>query len=93
MSLFSVNTNIGALAALQSLDTTQQALTEAQNEVSTGQRVSSAGDNPDIYSISNTINANIAGLSAVSDSLNFGAQIVSTATTGIGNVTDQLNAL
>ena len=93
MSLFSVNTNLGALAALQSLDTNQQALTEAQNQVSTGQRVSSAGDNPAIYSISNTINANIAGLSAVSDSLNFGAQIVSTASTGIAKVSDQLKAL
>ncbi len=93
MSLFSVNTNLGALAALQSLGSNQQALTQAQNQVSTGQRVSSAGDNPAIYSISNTINANIAGLSAVSDSLNFGAQIVSTATTGIAKVSDQLKAL
>ncbi len=93
MSLFSVNTNLGALAALQSLDTTQQALTQAQNEVSTGQRVSSASDNPAIYSISNTINANIAGLSSVSDSLNFGAQIVSTASTGIAKVTSQLQSL
>ena len=93
MSLFSVNTNLGALAALQSLDTTQQSLTQAQNEVSTGKRVSSASDNPAIYSISNTINANIAGFSSVSDSLNFGAQIVSTATTGIAKVTDQLKSL
>ena len=93
MSLFSVNTNLGALAALQSLDTNQQALTQAQNQVSTGQRVGSAADNPAIYSISNTINANIAGLSAVSDSLNFGAQIVTTASKGIASVNDQLTAL
>ncbi len=93
MSLFSVNTNLGALAALQSLDTTQQALTEAQNEVSTGKRVGAASDNPAIYSISNTINANIAGLSAVSDSLNFGAQIVSTASTGIASIASELQSL
>lgn len=93
MSLFSVNTNLGALAALQSLDSNQQALTAAQNQVSTGQRVGSAADNPAIYSISNTINANIAGLSAVSDSLNFGAQIVTTASKAVSSVNDQLKSL
>jgi flagellin len=93
MSLFSVNTNLGALAALQSLNTNQQALTAAQNQVSTGKKISSASDNPAIYSISNTINANIAGLSAVSDSLNFGAQIVSTASSGVDAVTTSLKNL
>ena len=93
MSLFSVNTNLGALAALQSLNSNQQSLTEAQNEISTVKRVGSASDNPAIYSISNTINANIAGLSAVSDSLNFGAQIVSTASTGIASVSSELQSL
>jgi flagellin len=93
MSLFSINTNVGALAALQSLDATQEALTTAQNEVSTGQKVSSAQDNPAIYSIANTINANIAGLSAVSDSLNFGAQVVGTASTAISSINTVLTAL
>ena len=93
MSLFSVNTNLGALAALQSLDATQQSLTQAQDEVSTGKRVGSAADNPAIYSISNTINANIAGLSAVSDSLNFGAQVVGTASTGIQSIIGELTSL
>jgi len=90
MSLFSINTNVGALAALQSLDQTQQALTTAQNEVSTGQSVSSAADNPAIYSIANTINSNIAGLSAVSSSLNFGAQIITTSVNGIASITSVL---
>ncbi len=93
MSLFSVNTNLGALAALQALNSNQQNLTAAQNQVSTGKKVSSASDNPAVYSISNTLNSNIAGLSAVSDSLNFGAQIVATATSGITNVQSQLQSL
>ena len=90
MSLFSVNTNLGALAALQSLDTTQQQLTQTQHEVSTGLKVGTASDNPAIYSISNTINSNIAGLSAVSDSLNYGAQIVSTASSAVAQVSSVL---
>jgi flagellin len=93
MSLFSVNTNLGALAALQSLDATQQALTLAQNEVSTGQAVAQSSDNPAIYSIANTINANIAGLTSVSASLNFGAQIISTASSAITNIYSVLSSL
>jgi flagellin len=93
MSLFSVNTNTGALAALQSLDSTQEALNQTQNEISTGQKVSSAADNPAIYSIASTINANIAGLSAVSDSLNFGAQVVSTASSAVSNINTVLQSL
>jgi flagellin len=93
MSLFSVNTNLGALAALLSLDANQQALTQAQNEVSTGKAVATASDNPAIYSISNTINADIAGLAAVSTSLNFGAQIVSTASSALTSINTVLSNL
>jgi flagellin len=93
MSLFSVNTNLGALAALLSLDANQQALTQAQNEVSTGKAVATASDNPAIYSISNTINADIAGLAAVSSSLNFGAQIVSTASSALTSINTVLSNL
>jgi len=93
MSLFSVNTNLSALAALQSLDQTQEALNTAQNAVSTGKTVGQASDNPAIYSISNTINANIAGLSAVSDSLNFGAQVIQTASSALTNVQTVLENL
>jgi flagellin len=93
MSLFSVNTNLGALAALHSLDQTQQSLNETEHEISTGQKVSAASDNPAIYSIANTINANIAGLSAVSDSLNFGAQVVSLASSAVTNVSSVLQNL
>jgi len=93
MSLFSVNTNLGALAALQSLESTQQALNETQNEVSTGQKVAQSSDNPAIYSIANTINANIAGLSAVSDSLNFGAQVVAAASSAVTSISTVLDSL
>lgn len=93
MSLFSVNTNLGALAALQALGSNQQQLTDAQAQVSTGKKVGSASDNPAIYSIANTINSNIAGLSAVSDSLNFGAQIVTTASNALKSVASVLSNL
>jgi flagellin len=93
MSLFSVNTNLGALAALSSLEQTQQSLNATEGQISTGQKISSAADNPAIYSIANSINANISGLSAVSDSLNFGAQVVSLASSAVSNVNSVLQSL
>jgi flagellin len=93
MSLFSVNTNSSAQSALLSLDQTQEALNQTQNEVSSGKKIGSSADNPAIYAIANTINANIAGLSAVSDSLNFGAQVVSTASSAADNISTVLQNL
>jgi flagellin len=93
MSNFSVNTNLGAMAALASLRDTANELSMTQNEVSTGKSVSSASDNPAIYAIANTMNANISGLSAVSSSLNFGAQVVNTASTASADVIGVINQL
>ena len=91
--MFSVNTNLGAMAALQSLSATQSALTETQNEISTGQRVSSAADNPAVYAITQSMNGTIAGLTAVSDNLSFGAQVVTTASSSASNISSTLTSL
>jgi flagellin len=91
--MFSVNTNLGAMAALQSLNATQSALKETQNEISTGKKISSGSDNPAVYSISQTMQANVAGLSAVSDSLNFGASVVNTAQSATSNIATVLTQL
>jgi flagellin len=91
--MFSVNTNLGAMAALTSLNTIESSLQTTQNQVSTGKKISSASDNPAVYTIAQTMQANVQGLTAVSDSLNFGTSVVSTAlsaTTQIGSVLAQL---
>jgi flagellin len=78
--MFSINTNTSAMAALQSLTATNVALTQAQSEVSTGKKVNSASDNPALYAISQTMDAQISGLSGVGNSVQLAAQVVSTAT-------------
>ena len=90
---FSINTNNAAMAALQSLSMTQSALNKTENAVSTGLKVSDASDNPAIYAISSTMNANIAGLSAVSDSLSFGASVLSTASSASSSIISTLTSL
>ena len=82
MSLFSVNTNLGAMAALKSLSQTASAMSQTQQSISTGKKVGMASDNPAVYAISQAMNSTISGLAAVQDGLSFGAQVVTTASTG-----------
>ena len=91
--MFSINTNTSALAALQSLNSTASSLSETQNEISTGKKVSSASDNPAVYSIGNTMSANLAGLSAVQDSLSFGQSTVGLALSAASQISSQLSSL
>ena len=81
------------MAALESLRMTNSELTKTQSEVSTGLAVGSAADNPAIYAIAQQMNGNIAGLSAVSTGLSFGAQVVSTASSASQNVISTLQTL
>lgn len=92
MSL-SINTNNSALVALEALNATQAQLSSAENTVSTGQKISNAADNPAIYAIAASMNGNLQGLSAVSDSLSLGAQVVSTANTASNFITSTLQTL
>jgi len=93
MSLNSVNTNYGSMIALQSLNATNTALQQTQNQISTGLKVSSAKDNGAIWAISQTEKAQVSSLEAVKNSLN-NAQSVLDVTLSAGNqITDLLNQM
>ena len=90
---FSINTNNSSMAALESLRTTASDLANTEKQVATGLAVGSASDNPAIYAIAQQMNGNISGLAAVSSSLSFGAQVVSTASSASSNVISTLQTL
>ncbi len=66
---FSVNTNQGALVALQSLTKTNQGLQEVQNRISTGLKVASVKDNAAVFNIAQGLRSDISGLNAASASI------------------------
>lgn len=68
--MFSVNTNAGAFAALQNLNTTSRALDTTQSRINTGLKVSSARDDSAAYAIAQTMRGDVAGYKAVNQSLN-----------------------
>lgn len=92
MSL-SINTNVGAMVALESLNQTTNELNDTQNAVSTGLKVSSASDNPASYTIAQSMNGNIQGLSAVSDGLSYASEVVSTTSSAVSGTNGILSTL
>ena len=77
--MLSVNTNVGAMAALQSLMTTQMELNQVQSRINTGLEVAGPKDNGAIYAIAQNMRAEIAGLGAVRGSLSHGVSVVDVA--------------
>lgn len=92
MSL-SVNTNVNSMIALENLSSTQSQLSQTQNAISTGKKVSSASDNPASYGIASQINNDISGQNTVNDGLSYASRINTTASSAlasIGSVLDNL---
>ena len=91
----SINTNVAAMTALQSLTATNKSLTETQNRISTGFRVADASDNAAYWSIATTMRSDNAAMSTVQDALGLGAATVDVAYTGINSaikVVDQIKS-
>ena len=66
---FSVNTNAGALTALQNLNATNRQLETVQTKINTGLDVSSARDDAATFAIAQNLRADLSGLNAVQSSL------------------------
>jgi len=58
---FSVNTNAGAMAALQYLNQTQGQLDQTQSAINSGLKVASAKDNGAIFAIAQNERGDVAG--------------------------------
>ncbi len=86
----SVNTNIGAMVALQNLNQTNADLFTTQNRINTGKKVASAKDNGAIWAIAQNQRATSSSLNAVKDSLQRSQSTVDVAMAGGEAVSDLL---
>jgi len=89
----SVNTNYGALVALQSLNQTTRELSEVQQRVNTGLKVSSAKDNGAVFAIAEGQRARVASLGAVQDGIDRATSVIDvglSAGEAIGDILKQL---
>ncbi|MFY8142074.1 MAG: flagellin [Caulobacter sp.] len=90
MPLNSVNTNVGAMIALQSLNAINGELNTVLRRISTGQKVSSARDDPAAWAIAQTQRAESRALTAVMGSLQRGQSIADVALSGAETISDLL---
>jgi flagellin len=90
MSLNSVNTNMGAMVALQSLNRTNEALNVTQKRISTGLRVNDAKDDGAAFAVAQAVRADVAGLSAANEQLGGVKGILDTALSGLNKVSDTM---
>jgi flagellin len=90
---FSVNTNIGAMAALQSLNETNKGLATTQSRINTGLAVSSTKDDSASYTIAQGLRGDMGGLKAVSSSLSRAKSVTDVAIAGAEQISDIVNQM
>ena len=89
----SVNTNVGAMIALQNLNVTSGQLSTVQNRINTGLKVGSAKDNGAIWAIAQNSRSDIAALDSVKDSIQRGQSTVDVAISAGETISDLLNQM
>jgi flagellin len=88
--MLSVNTNTGAMVALQYLNNTNAQMSQTQSAINSGEKVSSAKDDGAVFAIAQNMRGDVAGYSAVTDSLNRGMSTVDVAMSAGQSISDLL---
>jgi len=93
MSLNSVNTNVGAMVALQNLNSTNRDLQTVQGRINTGLKIATAKDNGAIWAIAQNQRAESSSLNAVMSSLQRGQSVVDVALSAGAAISDILGQM
>ncbi|WP_369797889.1 flagellin, partial [Caulobacter sp. CCH5-E12] len=88
MALNSINTNSGALIALQNLNSTNSELTTVQQRINTGKKIATAKDNGAIWATAKNQSATASSLNSVKDSLQRGQSTIDVALAAGDTITD-----
>jgi flagellin len=90
MAMNSVNTNVGAMVALQSLNRTGDALEATQKRISTGFRVADAKDDGAAFAVAQSVRSDVAGLTSANEQLGGVKGILDTTLAGLKKVSDTM---
>jgi flagellin len=93
MALNSINTNVGALVALQNLNQTNRDLSVTQNRINTGMKVSSAKDNGAIWAVAQNQRADMGALDAVKNSISRGQSVADVGLAAGESIMDALREM
>jgi flagellin len=90
MAMNSVNTNLGSMVALQSLNKTSDQLSVVQKRISTGMRVADAKDDGGAFAVAQAVRADVAGLTAANEQLGGTKGVLETTFAALGKVSDTM---
>jgi flagellin len=89
----SLNTNVAAMTALQTLNKTNKDMLVTQNRISTGLRVKDASDNAAYWSIATTMRSDNMAVSTVQDALGLGAATADVAVTAMNSAIETVSKI
>ncbi len=93
MSMNSVNTNMGAMIALQSLELTQQQLSATQKQISTGYRVADSTDDGAAYAIAQGVRSTVGALTSANQQLGGVQGLLSTTQSSLNDVSNTMQSM
>ncbi len=93
MALNSVNTNMGAMVALNSLNTTEAQLASTQKQISTGYRVADATDDGAAYAIAQGIRSTVGALTTANQQLGNVTGLLTVTQTGLNNISNTMASM
>lgn len=88
--MLSVNSNPGAMVALQYLNQTNSSLQDVQGHISTGLKVATAKNDGATFAIAQNMRGDVAGYASVTDSLNRGISAIDVALSAGQSISDLL---
>ena len=92
MALNSVNTNIGAQVALQSLNVTNAQLQATQKQISTGYRVADATDDGGAFAIAQNVRASVGALTTVNQQLGNAQGLIGTTNSALTSLSTSITS-
>jgi len=93
MTINSVNTNMGAMIALQSLNRTNSDLAATEKRISTGQRVADSTDDGAAYSVAQSVRSTIGALGAANQQLGNVQGLLSTTQSGLNDMSNTMASM
>jgi flagellin len=92
-TLNSVNTNQGAMIALESLDRTNSELASVQKQVSTGYRVADATDDGAAYAVAQSVRSTVGALTSANQQLGSVQGLLSTTQSGLNDISNTMASM
>jgi len=93
MSLNSVNTNLNAMVALQSLNLTNTQLAATQKQISTGYRVADATDDGAAYAVAQRVRSDVSSLTSANQQLGGVQGLLSTTSSALNDVSTLMTSM